>query len=125
MTFVAVHVKAVNAKNILNEFRGIDIYPFLPIKVLRHIASSSSSKSQSRSSISQNLLTLFNEMIFIDSPADFNAVQPGLASSRLVCRLRSQNGRTRFFEGFGRTISNRPSEDSKTKRDDSNCPFKN
>ena len=51
---------------------------------------------------------------------------PGLASSRFVRRLRSQDGRTRFFEElFGRTIGYRPSEDSKTNRDDLGRPLKN
>src|SRR5438552_1268853 len=42
-----------------------------------------------------------------------------VASSHLVCRLRSQDGRTSFFEELSRrTISNRPSKDSKTRQDD-------
>ncbi len=44
----------------------------------------------------------------------------GLASSRLVCRLGSQYGRDEIFDKFfRRTIRYRPSEVTKTKRDDS------
>ena len=72
--FVAAHAKAVSAKNILGGFRGTGIHPFLPTKVLRRVASPPP-KPQSRPSTPQNLLTPFNETVFTDSPADFNAVQ--------------------------------------------------
>jgi hypothetical protein len=72
--FVAAHAKAVSAKNILGGFRGTGIHPFLPTKVLRRVASPPP-KPQSQPSTPQNLLTPFNETVFTDSPADFNAVQ--------------------------------------------------
>src|SRR5208282_4042164 len=59
----------------LGGFRGTGIHPFLPTKVLRRVASSPPPKPQSRPSTPQNLLTPFNETVFTDSPADFNAVQ--------------------------------------------------
>jgi hypothetical protein len=73
--FVAAHDKAVSAKNIMGGFRGTGIYPFLPTKVLRRIASSPPPEPQSRPSTPPNLLTPFNEAVFTDSPVDFNAVQ--------------------------------------------------
>lgn len=73
--FVAAHDKAVSAKNILGGFRGTGIHPFLPTKVLRHIASSPPPEAQSRPSTPPNHLTPFNEAVFTDSPTDFNAVQ--------------------------------------------------
>ena len=64
-------------------------------------------------------------MLFTREFLHIGTAEAGLASSRLVCRLRSQDGRTSFFEElFGRTISNRPSKDSKTKRDDLFRSFK-
>src|SRR5947207_15409770 len=49
----------------------------------------------------------------------FIDIDTGLASSRLVCRLGSQDGRTRFFEElFGWTISIFSSSMAKTRRDD-------
>ena len=73
--FVAAHDKAVSAKNILGGFRGTGIHPLLSTKLLRHIGSSLPSKPQSRPSTPPNLLTPFNEVVFTDSPTDFNAVQ--------------------------------------------------
>ena len=47
-----------------------------------------------------------------------------MVSSCLICRLRSQDGWTRFFEQlFRQTISNRLSEDSKMRRDDLESSF--
>src|SRR5271170_182869 len=72
--FVAAHDKALSVKNILGGFRGTGIHPFLPTKVLRHIASSPSPQQESRSS-TPNPSTPFNEAVLTDSPADFNAVK--------------------------------------------------
>lgn len=73
--FVAAHDKAVSAKNILGGFRGTGIYPFLPTKVLRRVASSPPPEPASRPSTPSNFLIPFNEAVLTDSPADFNAVQ--------------------------------------------------
>jgi hypothetical protein len=73
--FVAAHDKAVNAKNILGGFRGTGIHPFLPTKVLRRVASTPPPEPQNQPSTPSNLLIPFNEAVFTDSPADFNAVQ--------------------------------------------------
>jgi len=73
--FVAAHAKAVSAKNVLGGFRGTGIHPFLSTKVLRRVASSPPPEPESRPSTPPNLLTPFNERVFTDSPADFNAVQ--------------------------------------------------
>ena len=73
--FVAAHDKAVSVKNILSGFRGTGIHPFLPTKVLRRVTSTSTLAPTSRPSTPSNDLTPFNEAVFTDSPADFNAVQ--------------------------------------------------
>ena len=73
--FVAAHDKAVSAKNILSGFRGTGIHPFLPTKVLRRVASSSTPEPAPRPSTPSNDLTSFNEAVCTDSPTDFNAVQ--------------------------------------------------
>jgi hypothetical protein len=73
--FVAAHDKALCSKNILSGFRGTGIHPFLPSKVLRRVTVSSPSPPPSRPSTPQDTATAFNEAVFTDSPADFNAVQ--------------------------------------------------
>src|SRR5271154_1723554 len=73
--FVAAHAKAVSAKNVLGGFRGTGIHPFLSTKVLRRVASSPPPEPESRPSTPPNLLTPFNERVFTDFLADFNAVQ--------------------------------------------------
>ena len=73
--FVAAHNKALCSKNILGGFRGTGIHPFLPTKVLRRVLSSPSPQPPSRLSTPQDTITAFNEAVFTDSPADFNAVQ--------------------------------------------------
>ena len=73
--FVAAHDKALSNQNIRSGFRGTGIYPFLPTKVLRRVASSASPQQQSRPSTPPNPLTAFNEAVLTDSPADFNAVK--------------------------------------------------
>src|SRR5271154_2930098 len=73
--FVAAHDKALCSKNILGGFRGTGIHPFLPTKVLRRVTSTPSPEPPSRPSTPQDTLTAFNEAVFTDSPADFNAVQ--------------------------------------------------
>ena len=73
--FVAAHNKALCSKNILGGFRGTGIHPFLPTKVLHRVLSSPSPQPPSRPSTPQDTITAFNEVVFTDSPADFNAVQ--------------------------------------------------
>lgn len=73
--FVAAHDKAFSVKNILGGFRGTGIYPFLPTKVLRRLASSPPPQQQTWPSTPPNLLTVFNDAVLTDSPADFIAVQ--------------------------------------------------
>src|SRR5438876_1666695 len=73
--FIAAHAKVISTKNILSGFCGTGIHPFLPTKVLRRVTESPPPKPQSRPSTPQNHLIPFNETVFTDSPADFNAVQ--------------------------------------------------
>ena len=73
--FVGAHDEALSVKNILGGFRSTGIYPFLPTKVLRRIASSSPLQQQTRPSTPPNPLTVFNDAVLTDSPADFIAVQ--------------------------------------------------
>ena len=73
--FVAAHDKAVSTKNVLGGFRGTGIRPFLPTKVLRHVASTPPPEPQNQPSTPSKLLIAFNEAVFTDSPVDFNAVQ--------------------------------------------------
>ena len=73
--FVAAHDKALSVKNILGGFHGTSIHPFLPTKVLHHIASSSPPQQQTWPPTPPNSLAVFIDTILTDSPANFNAVQ--------------------------------------------------
>ena len=72
--FVAAHNKAVSVQNILGGFYGTGIHSFLPMKVLRRLASSPPLESPIRPTTPPNLVTPFNAAVLTDSPADINAV---------------------------------------------------
>ena len=72
--FVIAHEKALRIENILSGFRGTDIHPFEPTKVLNRVASSSPS-TQTRSSIPSIPTNPFNDAVLTSSPVDFNDVQ--------------------------------------------------
>ena len=71
--FVAAYDKAVVAKNILGGFQRIGIHPFLLTKVVPCVTTSL--EPQPRSSTPPNPLTVFNDVVLIESLSDFNAVQ--------------------------------------------------
>jgi hypothetical protein len=73
--FVAAHDRALSTQNILSGFRGTGFHPFLPTKVLRRIASSSSPQEESRPFTPNLESTPFNEAVLTNSPVDFNAVK--------------------------------------------------
>jgi hypothetical protein len=75
VAFVEAHEKALSIKNIMDGFRGIGIYPFLPTKVLRRVASALQPQQQTRPSTPPNPLTAFNNAVLTDSPADFIVIQ--------------------------------------------------
>src|SRR5271169_6406493 len=86
--FVVAHEKALRTQNVLSGFCGTGIHPFLPTKVLNHVALPSPSK-QTRPSTPTIPTNPFNDAVLTSSPVDFNDVQK--ANIALNNMIRSGN----------------------------------